>query len=652
MLNNENFTIYEKFCKFAGTLGIKPPKTLEKKLEEDTLFSTLSVSSVDVFSATILSFLITSILVFAFSFFVNDLRMIIFLFFLPLVVSYYIYSYPSFKTQVIRVQTGDEAIKLILYMVIYLRLHSSLEGAVKFASEHVKGPISNDIRKAMWGIKSGKYNTIEEAFEIYKPKWMVWNKDFIRSLSLLSTATEEPSPKDRQKILKESLSYLLTNTHRNTKTYIENIARSINILHFLGMILPLLGLICFPIISILFQEIINPFYIGVGYIILLPIIVYFFMNRILQKRPSAFITPDISKHPNLPPSGMFSINIADTQLYFPILPFAILFGVLIMLYGTFHFMDFYSGFINAPEQIQRELLKREAEMNAENFISPLSITFGFWVILFLYFYLKSFRRIRIRNKIKSLESELQTGLFSLGNYMSEGYPLEEAIEKNLDEYEKLGMQKRLLYSFFSRLLYNIKTLGMSFERAVFDEEFGILRYFPSVLIEEIMRILSDALKMGYKLVGSLSRTFASYLEEVNRTESKIKELLGDIRDSIKIEASFIVPLICGVIGPLSIFILNTLSQQTGMRRLVEDFTMSMPITVFQSIAGIFMIEIVTLFSILLNRIENGFDEVSRDYTIAKTLSRAIIVYAIVSVLAAILFHGITISIIETSGISI
>ena len=167
-----------------------------------------------------------------------------------------------------------------------------------------------------------------------------------------------------------------------------------------------------------------------------------------------------------------------------------------------------------------------------------------------------------------------------------------------------------------------------------------------------MRILSDALKMGYKLVGSLSRTFASYLEEVNRTESKIKELLGDIRDSIKIEASFIVPLICGVIGPLSIFILNTLSQQTGMRRLVEDFTMSMPITVFQSIAGIFMIEIVTLFSILLNRIENGFDEVSRDYTIAKTLSRAIIVYAIVSVLAAILFHGITISIIETSGISI
>ncbi|MFH8108255.1 MAG: hypothetical protein QXY24_00705, partial [Candidatus Aenigmatarchaeota archaeon] len=186
---------YEKLCRFAENLRIKPPKSMEEKFKFDIVFSSLNVSPTGVLSATILVFLISTIFFLPLILFVGDASTTIFILLLPLALAWYIFTYPSFQASVTKVQAGDEAIKIILYMAIYLKLNPSLEGAVNFAIQHSKGPITEDIKKAMWDLHIGKYRTVEEALGQYTQKWVWWNEDFVRALSLIYGVLIEPTEK-------------------------------------------------------------------------------------------------------------------------------------------------------------------------------------------------------------------------------------------------------------------------------------------------------------------------------------------------------------------------------------------------------------------------------------------------------------------------
>lgn len=666
---------HEKFFKYAETLKLPVPKSMEAKLKEDIVFSTMNASPEGVFSGAILALMFVFMFAFFFSFLINDLTLMAIMFLLPLGAFYYFYSYPKFRAQVLKVQTGDEAIRIILYMVIYLKLHPNFEGAVNFAAAHSKGPLSKDIKKAMWDIQVGKYRTVEQGLSAYMQKWVIWNEDFVRSISLLYGVMSEPSEEGRERILRKSLDYLLTNTHRKMKVYVENISGPINILHVMGLLMPVMGLIMFPMISMFLHQSVNSAAMVVGYVFILPLVLYFFINRILLKRPSAFMVPDISKHPDLSPPNMYTLKSGGKKVFIPIFPLALIIGFFIMFYGLFHFIDLYGKLSMLSPSLKEGILMEEADMSIRNVLSTFSITFGFGIMFYLYFHLRSFQRIKIRNDIKNIEGEFQIGLFALGNYLSEGYPIEKAILKTLEEYEKLGMQKRAMFNFFTKLLYNIKNFSMTFKRAMFDEKYGIILYFPSALIEEVMRTLADASERSSVLLGNIAKTIGTYLEDLSIIEAKIRELLEDVRAGIKMQAGFVVPLVCAITGSLGIFMINMLKMlacqleqieknlglglmggggegfgATGLiNELVGDFTRVMPMTVLQAVVGIYTIEAVALFAFLLNGIENGFDPVSRDYLIAKMILQAIILYAVVSILAMIMFHGVIMSIIESTG---
>ncbi len=663
---------FEKLCRYSEVLGLDLPKKSSRQLKEDIVFSTLNVSTRGVVSATILTFLLLSIAFASFALIANNLRALPFLLLIPAITSYLVFTYPRFMSQVLRIQTGDESIKIILYMVIYLKLHPNFEGAMNFAAAHSKGPLSKDIKKVMWDLQIGRYNTIEDALAVYMAKWRVWNEDFVRSITLLYNILVEPSEGERERILMKSLNFLLTSTERKMKTYVEDINGPINILYFLGILLPVMGIIMFPLISMFLHNSINPFYLGIGYTVVLPLLLLFLVNRIILKRPSAFMVPDISKHPQLPPTNRYPLRLSTKTVLIPIAPAAVVVSLLIMVYGVLHFVDLYSNLSVASEGVKLDMLKKEAEFSLENLVSTFSVTFGVAVFFFLYFYMKSAPRINIRNQIKGIENDFQLGLYTLGNFLSEGYPIEKGIEKSLDEYEKLGLQKNPTYNFFSQLYNKMKNLGTDFMNAIFGKD-GLIRFFPSVLIEEIMRILGDASSKSSVLLGNVAKTIGSYLENLNNIEAKIKELLEDVRASARLESTFVVPLVCAMTGVLGIFFLNmlrTLSCQLQqiersfsvafvqsatasvgsiLNDLVGNFTQVMPMTVLQIIIGIYTVEIITIFSILLNGIENGFDETSRNYLIAKSLMTGMMVYGAVSVIALIAFQQLIIPIVTGSG---
>jgi len=526
--------------------------------------------------------------------------------------------------------------------------------------------------KNVWGTKWGKYKTIEEALGTYMPKWSVWNEDFVRALSLLYGVLVEPREKERDRLLRKALNFILENTHLKMKSYVEEISSPIMIIHILGLLMPVIGLIMFPMVSLFLHEQVSIPVLIFGYVVALPLLNYFLIVRILMKRPGAFMVPDISKHPELPPPNMFMLKIGRKKYWIPILPFALLIGILVAIPGIIHFSDLFVKLLAAPVGSPRryKILLKEAEINVTNLVASFSITAGFGIAAFLYFYLRSFQRIMIRNEIKNIEKEFQIGLVSLGNFLSEGYPIEVSIQKSLEEYEKLGMQKRPMYTFFTRLLYNMKNLGMTFKRALFDEEHGILRYYPSVLIEEVMKMLSDAAEKSAHMLGMIAKTIGTYLEDLSRIEAKIRELLEQTRSGIRLQASFVVPLITGVVASLGMFIINMLKlladklaeieESLGLgffagasegaadllKTLVGDFTKVVPMTVLQAVIGIYTVETVVLLSYLLNGIENGFDKTSRDYIIAQNLVKAMLIYGFVALMTLFVFRGMIIPMME------
>jgi hypothetical protein len=661
--SREKTTFFEKFCSFAEILGLEPPANLKENMNKAIAFSSLNVTAKGVFSAAVITFLVLSLFSTALVFFLKNTSLLLILFVIPVTGFLYVYRYPYFLSQVQKIQTGDEAIKIILYMIIYLKLNPTFEGAVLYASAHTKGPLSNDIKKAIWDTQTGKYRSIEEALSFYIPKWVVWNEDFVRALSLIHGVLIEPSEQGRDEILKKSLEFMLENTREKMKSYVEDITASINILHILGILLPVMTLIMAPLVSMFLSDMVNPFIIGFAYIVILPTILYFLINRILLKRPSAFIVPDISNHPDVPPKGKFYIKIGKSKIAVSILLVSILVSLIIMSYGILHFANLYNQLNQASQDMKEEILKGEASITLENILSSLSISIGLGTGIFLYFYLSSFQKIKVRNDIKNIESDFQIGLYSLGNYLSEGYPIEKSVEKSIDEYEKLGMTKKPIYEMFTRILQNMRQYGMTFKRSIFDKTHGVIKYFPSVLIEEIMSILSSASERSSQLLGKVSKTIGNYIENLNIVESKIKELLEDVRSGIRVQATFVIPLVCAIVASLGIFILNMMvtiscelqkieksfgfsifeGSDSFLTSMIGSFSRMMPMTVLQVIIGVYTIEVVIIMSFLLNGIENGFDEVSKDYITSHNLSRSMIIYIATFLISLLVFNYMIVS---------
>ncbi|MEM5827953.1 MAG: hypothetical protein QW197_00375 [Candidatus Aenigmatarchaeota archaeon] len=644
---------YEKLCAISSK--ILPIKAYPKKLSETIIFSNLNVLPNEVVSLTILSFLILFGVSLILYFIFTDLG--IFVFALPIGISYILYTYPDFKAKVNRIQTNSEAIKIITYLVLYLETIPNFEGAIDFAARRVKGIISDDMKKISWDIRTGKFSTLKEALEHYIPKWLKWNENFVRALILLSNISYVTSSEERKTLLRKTLDFILAKNLEETKIYVEKVRGPITILFLFGLLMPSIGLIMFPMISVFLHFSVKPSYIIFGYLVVLPLMNYYLITRVISLRPGAFLIVDISKHPKLPPENYFYYG----NVLIPIIPLSILVFALVSFYGINHIGNFYIEF---NRQLEINPKKAEEMLRAENNIqnyaglaASFSITLGFGLAAFLYFYLNSFQKVRIRKEVKDIEEDLPNLLITSGNFLEAGYPFEKTIEKTLEEYERLGMKEKAGYKFYSLLKERIVKFGENIYEAIFGSN-GLIFYFPSVLLEEVFRIITETSKKSVRSAGTIAKTISRYLENIWQTEFRLKELLADVRGNLKMQAQFLIPIITGVISATGIFIISLLSfladylsrfeKSFGITSgisevinvMVGDFKRVIPMPLLQAVVGCYTVIAIILMSYLLSGVENGFDRVARDDEISQNLKFGLIIYFIIGIASLIVFANI------------
>jgi len=652
-------TFYEKYCSFSEKyMGfINLGKSTEDNLREEIEISGINVTPRGVTSSLFMTQLI-SLMIALPSMLMGSLNFTFFVVCTGAFLGAVSYTYTGYSAEITKIRAEQESILAILYMTIYMRVNPILENAMYFASEHLSGPLGKDLKQCLWLVDNERVGSIEQSIQYFIPLWVKRNPDFVKSILILYTVLQQTSKEDQARILDKSLDMILQSTYEKMKHYAHDLQMPVTVLHTFGMMLPLIGLIAFPMLSVFMSSNIKISHLFFGYVIVMPGLLYFFTMRIIAKRPGAFSYPDITNNPYVPPEGTYRMRWKQQDYLLPVLQVSFIIGLLVVIPGIYHVM-----FETVPAMMENARNRMEGSKkipkNLENkytvasILMTLTIPVGLGLGIALYFYLKSIQKLKIRDEVIEIEEDLGGALFQFSNQFTEQVPVEQAVQAFVNEYKLLNLKKRSIFNFFSAVLDRMQDEGVTFDTAIFQQRLGIIIRYPSVLLKEVVWIISEGAKKGSSIIYSILVKISIYLDNTKKIKELIYDLLTETVTSVNMQAKFLTPFIAAIVGSLTAVIIRALyimsqkleeimntmmmgggGSSSGFFSDFVDFTNIVPPTVFQILVGIYMVETVILLSLLANGIENGFDKVSRDVTIARNMFMAITVYTIVTIIGS------------------
>lgn len=611
-------TLYEKAARAAGKiLDVKAGEKTAMKIQEAIDFSHLRITPGNVVALTFLFFILTTIptvvLIFIgiVSFGIGILTLLIVLFF-----TYYLYIFPFHLKKKYEVGVGGGIVTMILYMIMYMRESPNLEGAIRFASENISGEMGYELKKMLWDVEVGNYLSMEEALRDYTNKWKS-NRPFIESTELIITSMKQVGER-RLSMMDEAVTIILEGNREQARHFNQKLKMPVVIVHALGVVLPVMGLVMFPIVAIFLS--VDIVMLFVGYDIILPLVLFFVINKILETRPPTFSTIDISENPNMPKEGKFFLGKGQV----PAWPVALLVGVLVFVSGIFLFLIETPNAAGIKEGIAPAL------------IMALGISLG----LGSYFVLLSKNRVCLREETRHVESEFAEALFQLGNRVSGGVPIELSMQHSMERIKNLKIK-----GLFQKALNNMRSLGFTFRQAFFDKKYGAIRYYPSKLIKSIMRIVVESSRKGVSVAGLAMLSVSRYLKNLHNTQEEVKEALSDTLNALKFQAYVLSPLISGIIVTLAIIIIRIVSelsiQTTDLGGVNLPFSEigTVGVTPFEFImvVGIYLIESSLLLAMFINTIENGNDKIGFRNAAGYSLIVGYLVFAVIFALTFMVF---------------
>ena len=545
-------------------------------------------------------------------------------------MAYYWTIYLNHAVTVTRIRATADLLMSVLYIVISLRITPNFENALLFAAMNTTGTVGRDLKKIVWDLSLRKYESADEALEWFADKWKQENEEFSEAIDVLRTSSFK-AEEERAKLYEEAINIILEKNTDRMKNYTQKLSQPVAIINYLGITLPVLTIILFPILTIFLTEAVPPYLLVVMYNIVLPIIVWFMINDTLEKRPLSFGVRDITTHPESHPIGTIPIG----KKVYKAWPFCIAFAAgLISLGLALIFTD--------PEII-----------SLQKILGGMSIIWGAVGAIVIYSYFSYRGNDKLRDQVVMTEAEFAEALFELGLILNTGYSVESSVEKLLKKIKNLS-----IFHLFDRALDNIRKFGYTFERAIFDDQVGVAKYYPSTMIKNILKIFSEALKKGSKTTATAMISVSTYMKNVNKVEAFLKEMIAETTSEMQFMMMLLVPVSMGIIiglaALLSLVLFNvseffkditglTGSLPIGDNSLISvlgDIKRVVPIEWLTVIVGSYMIEVLLSLSVLISTLRNGEDSVEKHKTIAQGLFIGTVLFTIVGLITFVMFRGI------------
>ncbi len=676
----KHLTIYEKLCNWSEKLlQIKPDKKYEQKLAEAIKISHLNTTPA---GTTSFSYLLPILIVvfgslISYALF-NDMFFVFFFLLTGVLILNPLSKMPEFFANQWRMKASNQMVLCIFYVVTYMRHTSNLENAIEFASEHLLPPLSLDLKKVLWDAETEEYSSVKESLDAYLNTWKKWNMEFIEAFHLIEGSLYEGNEARRLGSLDKSLDVILSETYEKMLHYAHNLQSPITMLHMLGVILPILGLVILPLV-VAFMEEVKWYHISAFYNIALPVSVYFLAKGILSKRPTGYGQTDLSEDPQFKKYRNILIHIGKSEIKINPIIISFIIGSILIFIGSLPLLWGIMGLEDIPifkgESFENEkspcgyeyclMEYRENETTGEKSgpfslvasVLSLGVTAGVGISIGLFYKLRSKNVMKIRERAKKLEIEFAGALFQLGNRLGDGLPAEIAFGKVANI-----MEGTISGSFFQLVSMNITKLGMGVKAAIFDPTHGALRVFPSNIIESSMKVLSESIKKGPLIAAQALTNVSRYIKEIHRVNERLKDLMADIISSMTAQIKFITPAIAGIVIGITSMISNILGKlgtqikditsQGGAQASSSSFLTGIsssggiPPFHFQIIVGLYVVQITYILTIMANGIENGSDKLNEKSELGKNLFNSTILYCIISAVVMILFNLISSSILQ------
>lgn len=671
--------LYEKCCNASvKILKITPDKEKAAELQESINICHLNLTPEAVTSfamvAPICLLLLTAVIsvVLLHSFF-----LVFFFVILSVCLIKPLGNLPTFMANNWRLKASNQMVLCVFYVVTYMRHTSNLELALKFASDHIAPPLSLDLKKIVWDVETEKYSTIKDSLEDYLATWRKWNLEFIEAFHLIEASLYEGDERSRVASLDKSLDVILTETYERMLHYAQNLQSPITMLHMLGIILPILGLVILPLV-VSFLSDVRWYYIALLYNVALPIIVYYLGKTILSKRPTGYGDTDIGELPEFKKYSGITLGLGKKKVQVSPLYLSLIIAILFFIVGIspiiMHILiPDEAGLGFGPDDESSNCLRafcmldyRTSEtgevagpFGLGSSLLSLFLILSLGISIGYYYKLRSSNVIEIRKKTEELEQEFASGLFQLGNRLGDGLPAETAFAKVSE-----SMQGTVSGSFFQTVSTNIRRLGMGATEAIFDPRHGALVYFPSNLIESSMKVLIESVKKGPKVASMALMNISRYIKEIHKVNERLKDLMAEVISSMNSQIKFLTPVIAGiVIGITSMIttILGKLAIQT--KELAAEgtgdaggilasgfFSQGVPTYYFQLVVGIYVVQITFILTILANGIENGSDKLNERYCLGKNMIRSTLIYCVVAASIMLIFNMIANKIMAVSSL--
>lgn len=586
-----------------------------------------------------------------------------------------------------RMKSSNQMILAVFFIVTYMRHTSNLERAIDFAANHLSPPLSLDLKKIIWDVQTETYDNIKDSLEAYLDTWKSTNAEFVESLHLVESSLYEGSEERRIELLEKSLELILEETYEKMMHYAQNLKSPITMLHMMGIILPILGLVILPLV-VSFMEGVSWYHLAVVYNLVLPIAVYYMGKNILSKRPTGYGQGDASEqNPNLKKYKNIILKLGGTDFSINPATISIIIGGVLLIAGLLPLIlhavapgfdivyDSESGgFVTLSDSSTYKgtpkfsLLEYKKGQTADSvtgefpllgpyglgatilsLLLPMGIAFG----IGFFYKSRSKNVIKIRENTKALEKEFASALFQLGNRLADGLPAEIAFDRVANT-----MENTVSGSFFKAISANIRRLGMGVEEAIFGPKKGALLAFPSNIIESSMKVLVESSKKGPLIASKAVLGVSKYIKEIHRVDERLKDIMEDIISSMRSQITFLTPVISGiVIGITSMVssIIGRLSTQLAqgaatsgnaatVGNVLQLFGDTIPTYYFQLIVGFYVVQIIYIMTVLSNGIENGEDKLNEEYQIGKSMISSTRLYCITALIIIIIFNLIASSV--------
>ena len=668
---------YEKAARSMGDIARIDLRKMGLKgkaeqIEEDLQLARMNIDQEEVGSLFLIPMIIMVPLALLLSFLVT-VPIALFMWSVPAFWAYWVLTYPDFRSTVVKIKSSDEALRIILYLAMYLDMNPSLEGAVKTAAEHSEGPISRDLAKILWDTQTQKYSTIKEGIGEHMKLWRKWSPEFVKSFEFLIDSVSQ-SESGRKRLIQKAQDNIIEATKTKMSQFARDLSGPVKVIHMAGIVLPLMGLIMFPMITVFIggegtSVGGGSFYLAFGYIVILPSFLFFLIKRLVAKRPGAYSAPSLKDVKGAPDGKNFEFDLFGRHWKFPVWLVAVLVALVVMVPGIIYYVKLIILIIQKDTALQLQAgtqLGSIASQGWQEFIASkyqegnlikdvlqgMTIFWGLCAGIVTYFLSKSYGRKKMREDIRKIEEGIDVALTELENALSKSMPAERAVYSVVEKMREIGNTDHPIHGFFSEILNRMQSMGMNFDQAIFDKKNGAILYYPSNLLENAMNVISNSLSRGSAAMAQSVRSVNEYILNHKRVEETIKELLDEVVGQMKILGRFIAPIITSVAASMSLLVVGILSRMAqglkenfaqgasaggqsaignvmGQVTLVDSINNAVPPTVNLLVISIYLLEVSLILGYFTSGIEYGFDEINMDIAIAKSVIYGAVIFTLI-----------------------